>query len=97
MKEEKQINEFLEKKLFDPEDKNKKYYVLNQENLNELELSKVVLEENNYYIVEYTSGEVYYTGGYTNEKGDEHYQVKEVEEEIKKETKKTQEQNEEKE
>lgn len=97
MKEEKVINEFLEKELFDPEDKNKKYYVLNQENLNELELSKVVLEKNNYYIVEYISGEVYYTGGYTNKEGDEHYQVKEVEEEIKKETKRTQEQNEEKE
>ncbi len=93
MKEKAGVREFLEKKLFDADEKDKKYYVLNQENLNELSLGNVILEDGTYYIVEYTSGEVYYTGGYTNEEGEEHYQVKEVEEEIKKEKQQTQEQN----
>lgn len=95
MKEESGIRQFLEKKLFDADEKNKKYYVLNQENLNELSLDNVILEDGTYYIVEYTLGEVYYTGGYTDEEGKEHYQVKEVEDEIKKEKEQNQEQNEE--
>lgn len=82
VQEEQPIKEFLEKELFSPEEKNKKYYVLNQENLNELELGNVVLEENSYYIVEYTSSQVYYTKGYYDENGDIHYQSKEVKEEI---------------
>lgn len=75
IKEEQPIKEFLEKELFDPDEKNKKYYVLNQQNLDELELNKVILEENSYYIVEYTSSEVYYTKGYLDENGEVHYKV----------------------
>ena len=58
MKEEEIIKEFLEKELFDPYEKNKEYYVLNQQNLNDLDLGKVILEDGSYYIVEYTSSEV---------------------------------------
>ncbi len=77
MEEEQPIKEFLEKELFKPDEKNKKYYVLNQQNLNDLGLDKVILEENAYYIVEYTSSEVYYTKGYLDEKGNLHYSVSE--------------------
>ena len=85
IKEEQPIKEFLEKELFDPDEKNKKYYVLNQQNLEELELNKVILEENSYYIVEYTSSEVYYTKGYLDENGEVHYKVDEQTEETKSE------------
>ena len=77
MEEEQPIKEFLEKELFKPDEKNKKYYVLNQQNLNDLGLDKVILEENAYYIVEYTSSEVYYTKGYLDENGNLHYSVSE--------------------
>ncbi len=83
MKENPGIKEFLEKDLFNPDEKGKKYYVLNQQNLNDLDLAKVVLEENAYYIVEYISSEVYYTLGYNDEEGQIHYKEKEVEEKIK--------------
>lgn len=79
MKEEQAIKEFLSKELFDPDEKNKKYYVLNQENLNNLDLGNIILEENSYYIVEYTSSEVYYTKGYTDENGNLHYSVSDEE------------------
>lgn len=85
IEEEQPIKEFLEKGLFDPDEKNKKYYVLNQQNLEELELNKVILEENSYYIVEYTSSEVYYTKGYLDENGEVHYKVDEQTEETKSE------------
>ena len=77
MKEEEPIKEFLEKELFDLDEKGKKYYVLNQQNLNDLNLGNVILEENSYYIVEYTSSEVYYTKGYSDENGEAHYKVTE--------------------
>lgn len=83
MKEDSIVKEFLEKELFNPDEKNKKYYVLNQQNLNDLGLGKIILEDA-YYIVEYTSGEVYYTKGYTNENGEVHYKVTELEDEVKK-------------
>src|SRR5699024_8360125 len=43
MEEEQTIKEFLEKELFDPDEKNKKYYVLNQQNLNDLDLGNIIL------------------------------------------------------
>ena len=55
MKEDATIKEFLEKGIFDANKKGKKYYVLNQQNLNDLNLIDVILEEGSYYIVEYTS------------------------------------------
>ena len=81
IEEEQPIKEFLEKELFDPDEKDKKYYVLNQQNLNDMDLSNVILEENSYYIVEYTTSEVYYTKGYLDENGEVHYKVNEQTEE----------------
>ena len=79
MQEEQPIKDFLEKELFDIDEKDKKYYVLNQQNLNDMGLNNVVLEENAYYIVEYTSSEVYYTKGYLDENGNLHYSVSDTE------------------
>lgn len=79
MKEEQVVKEFLDKELFNPDEKNKKYYVLNQENINELELENVVLEDDTYYIVEYTASDVYYTKGYDDENGETHYKVEKEE------------------
>ena len=75
MQEEQPIKDFLSKELFDADEKDKKYYVLNQQNLNDMGLNNVVLEENAYYIVDYTSSEVYYTNGYLDETGNLHYSV----------------------
>lgn len=85
IEEEQPIKEFLEKELFDPDEKDKKYYVLNQQNLNDMDLSNVILEENSYYIVEYTTSEVYYTKGYLDENGEVHYKVNEQTEEAEQE------------
>ena len=79
MQEEQPIKDFLAKELFDIDEKDKKYYVLNQQNLNDMGLNNVVLEENAYYIVEYTSSEVYYTNGYLDENGNLHYSVSDTE------------------
>ena len=77
MQDEQPIKDFLSKELFDADEKDKKYYVLNQQNLNDMGLDNVVLEENAYYIVDYTSSEVYYTNGYLDETGNLHYSVSE--------------------
>ncbi len=90
MKEDATIKEFLEKGIFNANKKGKKYYVLNQQNLNDLDLIDVILDEGSYYIVEYTSGDVYYTKGYIDETGERHYQAKDIEKEV------NEEQNEEK-
>ena len=80
MKENETIKEFLEKNSIDTEEKEKKYYVLNQDDLNNLELTKVKLEPNSYYIVEYTDGNVYYTKGAEHTDGNSYYDVNNIEE-----------------
>lgn len=79
IQEETVIKEFLENNLINIEEKEKKYYALNQQNLEELGLTQVKLEENAYYIVEYTEGEVYYTKGYEL-KGSNYYDINNIEE-----------------
>ena len=64
IKDEPIIQEFLNNNSIDIEEKDKKYYAINQQNLDEMGLPQVKLEENSYYIVEYTDGTVYYTKGY---------------------------------
>ena len=64
LKDEPAIQEFLNQNSIDTEEKDKRYYAINQQNLNEMGLPQVKLEENAYYVVEYTDGEVYYTKGY---------------------------------
>ena len=80
MQEQESIKKFLEATKIDIEEKDKKYYVLNEQNLIELNLNKVKLEENEYYIVEYTSNEVYYTKGVTYTDGNTYYNITDIEE-----------------
>ena len=79
MQEDETIKEFLNNNSIDINEKKKKYYVLNQDNLNELELSKIKLEPNSYYIVEYTEGEVYYTKGFEYIDGNNYYDMNNIE------------------
>ncbi len=64
IKDDPVIQEFLNKNSIDIEEKDKKYYAINQQNLDKMGLQQVKLEENAYYVVEYTDGAVYYTKGY---------------------------------
>lgn len=75
MEEDPLIKEFLEKEIFDKKEKGAKYYVLNQENINEMALENVELEKDSYYIVDYNSSKVYYTKGYSDDEGGVHYLV----------------------
>ena len=59
----------------DKEEKGAKYYVLDQDNIKELNLENVELEKDSYYIVDYTSVKVYYTKGYSDEGGEVYYTV----------------------
>ena len=79
MQDDKKIEQFLEQENIDVSEKNKKYYVLNKEDLEELGLKKVELDENSYYIVEYTTNEVYYTKGFTYSDGNTYYTLTEIE------------------
>lgn len=79
IKDEPTIQEFLIKNAIDLEEKNKKYYALSQQNLNDLELTQVKLEEGAYYVVEYTEGQVYYTKGYELS-GNSYYDIDNIEE-----------------
>ena len=79
MKDNTIIQKFLEKELFDPDKKGKKYYVWDQNILQEQELNQVTLEEGAYYIVEYTENEVYYTKGFTYADGNTYYEISDIE------------------
>lgn len=87
MEEDPIVKEFLEKEIFDKEEKGAKYYVLNQENINELKLENIELEKDSYYIVDYTSVKVYYTKGYSDDEGEVYYTVEKETEKQSKETK----------
>ena len=78
IKDEPTMQEFLNKNSINLEEKDKKYYVLNQQNLEEMGLTQVKLEENAYYVVEYTDGEVYYTKGYEIA-GNSYYDIDNIE------------------
>ncbi len=80
MQEDETIKQFLEKSIIDANEKGKQYYVLNNDNLSELGLNKIILEEGNYYIVEYTTKEVYYIKGFTYSDGNTYYKLSEIEE-----------------
>lgn len=79
LKEQEDIKSFLEKDLFDENEKKKLYYVLNQNDLQTLELNQVTLPENSYYIVEYTDGKIYYTPGFTYTDGNTYYEIRDIE------------------
>ena len=79
LKDQEHIKAFLEKDLFDENKKGKLYYVINQENLNELELGQIILPENTYYIVDYKDGNIYYTKGFETKVVKTYYEIKDIE------------------
>lgn len=79
IKDEQIIQEFLQYNSINIDEKGKKYYALNKQNLEELGLTQVELAENSYYIVEYTESKVYYTQGYELE-GNNYYDIDNIEE-----------------
>lgn len=79
LKENPTIKEFLNANSINIDEKDKKYYVLDKQNLQDLGLTQVELEENSYYVVEYTEGEVYYTQGYELN-GSNYYDIDNIEE-----------------
>ena len=78
MKEDEVIKNFLEKEIINIEEKNSKYYVINNQNLQDMELSQVTLQENADYIVNYTNYEVYLTNGYVHTDGNTYYSLSEI-------------------
>lgn len=79
LKDDPAISNLIETEEIKIDDKEKKYYVLNKENLNELQLENVTLEENNYYVVDYNTYEVYYTKGFLYSDGETYYKLTEIE------------------
>lgn len=91
MQDDEIIKEFIENSSINIDEKDAKYYVLKQEDLEELEVM-ITVPENAYYVVNYTNGEVMLTSGYTRTEEVTYYTLTQIEE-ISKENK----QNEEKE
>ncbi len=79
LKDDPAISNLIENEQIKIDDKEKKYYVLNKENLDELQLENVILEENNYYVVDYNNYEVYYTKGFLYSDGETYYKLTEIE------------------
>ena len=79
MEDNNTIKEFLEKDIIDIESKKNNYYVLNQEDLGELEIDQVQLEDNNLCIVDYKTNEVIYTSGFLHTDGNTYYKLSDIE------------------
>lgn len=73
------IKEFLEKDIIDIKSKKNNYYVLDQEDLGELEIDQVQLEDNNLCIVDYKTNEVIYTSGFLYTDGNTYYKLSDIE------------------
>lgn len=74
--EDDKIKELQEKNVIDLNEKDVKYYILNQSNLEELGLSNIQLEEG-FYIVEYSSNEIIYSEGVEDRNGSRLYKLSE--------------------
>lgn len=80
MQDDEVIKQFMQKKLFDQNEKNKKYYVLNNQNLQELGLNQVNLRDGEYFVVEYIDAKVYCTKGLQDANGKQYYTLSDFEE-----------------
>lgn len=78
MQEDEIIQKFLEKQVIDLKEKDAKFYVLTQNDLDELEI-KVTLPKETYYIVNYSNGEVMLTKGYTRMEEVTYYTLTQIE------------------
>jgi len=70
------IKELQDKGIIDLNAKGTMYYILEQQNLEELGLSNIKLKEG-YYIVEYNSNEIIYSKGIENKEGIRLYKLSE--------------------
>ena len=72
--EEIDIKKFLSKGLISEIDY-EYYYILDQKCLNDMGLSKIVLDNDEYYIIDYETSEVFYTKGYTADDKTTYYKL----------------------
>lgn len=72
-----EIQQFMNKGIIGQEEYDY-YYVLNQNTLNEIGLSEIELQNGKYFIVNYTTYEVIYTEGYTDEYKNTYYKLTEI-------------------
>lgn len=79
LQEDENIKKLIESEIIKPNEKDVKYYVLEQSYLEELGLTNISPEKG-YYIVEYSSNEIIYSEGIKNEKGDTVYKLSEINE-----------------
>jgi len=77
--EDEKIKELQEKGVIDLKTKDANYYILEQNDLEKLGLTNIMLEEG-VYIVEYTSNEIVYSEGIDIEDGKKLYKLSEIEE-----------------
>jgi len=73
------IQEFLNKGLIAKDDY-QYYYILNQQCLNDMGLSDIILKKDEYYVVDYDTSEIYYTKGFTDNYGMTFYKLSEFKE-----------------
>lgn len=78
MKEDKIIKSFLEKQIIDIESEESDFYVLNEQDLKDLELNNVK-EEGMYYIVDYKKNDIITTKGYEAADGQLYYKLSDIE------------------
>lgn len=81
LKEKKDEDEFknlIEKESIKIDSKKNKYYVLNNDNLEDLGLGNIKLSEG-YYVVDYKTNEIFYTLGIKDEEGNVKYSLSELE------------------
>lgn len=76
------IKEFLEKNVITTEEY-EKYYLLDDENLRNMELQDLINKYDGYFIVNYDSFDVVYSEGYKNENGVWCYKISDLEKESK--------------
>lgn len=79
MKEDEVIKVFLEKQIIDSESKDSDFYVLTQQDLNDLELENIKVEDGMYYIVDYKNNDIITTKGYTAIDGQTYYKLTDIE------------------
>lgn len=79
MEEDEEIKKLVEGEIIDLKSKKHNYYVLNQENLQELELTEVELT-NGYYVVDYATEEVILTSGICDKEGNMIYKLSDIKE-----------------
>lgn len=79
MKEDEIIKSFLEKQIIDIESEESDFYVLNEQDLKDLELNNIKQEDGMYYIVDYKKNDIITTKGYEATDGQIYYKLSDIE------------------